>query len=543
MGEYFERLAVFIIFAVIAGISIIFWVFNWICWKRQCCCFIYFDEYCNKVFTWWLSWVFLCGVLACCISGIVTANRFGFSLYGAQCGYERIYYDIVYGQQKKSYPKWPGIYTLNSHIDALINIKKTLEENNYSSYFGNFYNNTPNNTNCGDVEDYLLYPIPTEIFDKICSDETVNSIKSVNIFISPFLNNYFNLYKSSDVLNKTKISLEGQIETLKNFKNETIKKFYSSKSEFIDDFDYYVDVAFAMGKIVPLIYFCVLLSFVVASGALLIVYYCKKRNQLWWILPMHIAWNGLRFFMFSFFIYGSAFGMLFLFGKDTIAYYKYAFTEQNIYDENIIILPAESKSFFQNCLFKNSAYDSLKENNFLNEFIKNADQMKTWIKNNENSQAAIYQTIQGLYNKINSNFLKNFEVELEFFQDIIDRGENIYDSLNCSFINNNINLMYRALWDFAWETRILCALSCCIGFFGAIAVYGFLWAMNLWRRDDNYVPVNKPLKSNDYSPVKKPRRPIKPPSKLGGYQQNTELSNNVSGRQQSNLSNPDSNDN
>ena len=540
MGEYFERLAVYIIFAVIAGISIIFWVFNWICWKRQCCCFIYFDEYCNKVFTWWLSWVFLCGVLACCISGIVTANRFGFSLYGAQCGYERIYYDIVFGQQKKSYPKWTGRNKTSLLINALKNIKENLQVKSYSSIFGQFYNDSSEVYNSS-LRDYFLFPIPVAIYEEINSTANMNvdTLKSINNFISPFLNYYFNLYKSSDGLVK-KINLGDQITILENF-DGYVTKFYNSKSEFMDDFDYYVDVAFAMGKIVPLIYFCILLSFVVASGALLIVYYCKKRNQLWWILPMHIAWNGIRFFMFSFFIYGSAFGMLFLFGKDTIAYYKYAFTEQNIYDENIIILPAESKSFFQNCLFKNSAYESLKENNFLNEFIKNADQMKTWIKNNENSQVAIYQKIQDLYNKINSNFLKNFEVELEFFQDIIDRGENIYDSLNCTFINNNINLMYRALWDFAWETRILCALSCCIGFFGAIAVYGFLWAMNLWKRDDNYVPINKPLKSNNYSPVKKPRRPIKPPSKLGGYQQPIELSNNVSGRQQSNLSNPDSN--
>ena len=541
MGEYFERLAVYIIFAVIAGISIIFWVFNWICWKRQCCCFIYFDEYCNKVFTWWLSWVFLCGILACCISGIVTANRFGYSLYGAQCGYERIYYDIVYGQQKKSYPKWLEINTMRSLITILKNFEDSLENNNWFSKFDEFYYNSSDIEEKVDCpqKDYFLYPIPQDIGIKMCEYNDKSTIKSLNVFIFPFVNNYFNLYKGFLDLSKEVISFGDQKKILENF-NSSLNDFYSSKSKFIDDFDYYVDVAFAMGKIVPLIYFCVLLSFVVASGALLIVYYCKKRNQLWWILPMHIAWNGLRFFMFSFFIYGSAFGMLFLFGKDTIAYYKYAFKEENIYNDKIIILPEKSQSFFQNCLFENLAYESLKENNFLNEFIKNAVQMKTWINNNKNSEKEIYPTIQTLYNNIESYFTDEFKV-LDSFRNVIDRGENIYDYLNCTFINNNINLMYRALWDFAWETRILCALSCCIGFFGAIAVYGFLWAMNLWRRDDNYEPINKPLKSNNYSPVKKPRRPIKPPSKLGGYQQPTELSNNISGRQQSNLSNPDSN--
>ena len=62
--------------------------------------------------------------------------------------------------------------------------------------------------------------------------------------------------------------------------------------------------------------------------------------------------------------------------------------------------------------------------------------------------------------------------------------------MNCSFIYNNINLMYRAMWDFSWETRILCALSCCIGFFGEIAVYSFLWVMQLWKRD-GYIGPHK----------------------------------------------------
>jgi len=70
--------------------AIIMWVLNWICWKRSWCCFNIFEENINKICVWWLCWIFLCGVLACCIAGFVTANTFGFSLYGVQCAYERI---------------------------------------------------------------------------------------------------------------------------------------------------------------------------------------------------------------------------------------------------------------------------------------------------------------------------------------------------------------------------------------------------------------------------------------------------------------------
>ena len=123
-AEYFERLAVYLFFACCAVLSIVLWVFNWVCWKRKCCCFVAFEEYTNKVFSWWLCWVFLCGVLACCIAGFVTANRFGFSLYGIQCAYERVYYDTIYGQQKKDYPKWDG---KDDIINTTLYINKTLK--------------------------------------------------------------------------------------------------------------------------------------------------------------------------------------------------------------------------------------------------------------------------------------------------------------------------------------------------------------------------------------------------------------------------------
>ena len=75
------------------------------------------------------------------------------------------------------------------------------------------------------------------------------------------------------------------------------------------------------------------------------------------------------------------------------------------------------------------------------------------------------------------------------------------------------------MWDFSWETRILCALSCCIGFFGAIAVYSFLWAMHLWKREDNnysgYNSYKNDKKVNNYKPPKngqnKKYKKISPP--------------------------------
>ena len=102
-----------------------------------------------------------------------------------------------------------------------------------------------------------------------------------------------------------------------------------------------------------------------------------------------------------------------------------------------------------------------------------------------------------------------------------------------------IAVLYRALWDFAWETRILCALSCVIAFVGAIAVYGFLWSMKLWKNDNNdgyrYIggneynhPVeqNNILKSQPKTKIRKLKKPFIPPPKYIDNKNNYENNNN-----------------
>ena len=482
----------------------------------KCCCFQLFDEYCNKVFSWWLSWIFLCGVLACCIAGFVTANRFGFALYGTQCAYERIYDDIMYGQHKDNFPKWEGFQSLKGTISYLENIITSIK--NRASL------NFPE-----------IFPIPKYFVDLVLyvckenndgnKDEKIQSIKKINNYIYPFILYFIDIYMESEIIKNNDEII--QIEKIYDLQY-SIGNLTEYKTNFIKDFTYYVNVAKAMGKILPIIYFSLLLTFVVASGALLITYYCKKVNQQWWILPMHIAWNGLRFFIFSFFMYGCAYGMLYLGAKDAIAFLKYgAFDENNINGDNVIIIPKKSQTFFKYCLFNNPAYEELKKNTILNDFIKNELIFNSLIKNktqpdiNDNTISTAYNNILEKYeNYFNEYFNNDIQNNINQFQDIINKGHNIYDNLNCSFIENNLNLMYRAMWDFAFETKVLCALSCCIGFFGEISVYSFLWVMHLWNKGDNNINIYK--SSNNKKKNKNYK--ISPPKEMDD-ESNTELVN------------------
>jgi hypothetical protein len=107
--NYLDHIGLFFIFTACAGISIIVWIFNWICWLNNCCCCDFLHNPVNKRIAWWMSFSFLLGILACCVSAFVSANRFGFALEGAWCAVDRVYYDSLYGQLKTSEPKWEGM--------------------------------------------------------------------------------------------------------------------------------------------------------------------------------------------------------------------------------------------------------------------------------------------------------------------------------------------------------------------------------------------------------------------------------------------------
>ena len=95
------------------------WIFNWVCWLNQCCCCDFLHNPVNKRIAWWISFSFLLGVLACCISAFVNVNRFGFALNGAACAFDRIYYDVLYGQLKAKEEKWEGLKNTTDSLDVI----------------------------------------------------------------------------------------------------------------------------------------------------------------------------------------------------------------------------------------------------------------------------------------------------------------------------------------------------------------------------------------------------------------------------------------
>ena len=332
------------IFAGCALISIVIWVCNWVCWIRQCCCFSAFDEYSNKIFVWWLCFIFFSGVIACCIAGFVTANRYGFCTYAVQCAYERIYYDIKNGQIKNTLPKWGGINETQSKLSELNNINNVLNLD-----LTKFYLEKQDSINCD-----LIYPVPKDLVDKLC-DVADEKRKEIYQYLFPGVTSVFNLKKIQDYYTNFGVKYIEELNDIKDGLEEY-------KNKFITDFEYYVHVARGLGQILPIIYFAILLTTIVIALTLLIIYFCN-------CIP---CWN----FIFSFFMYGCGYGMLFLLARDEIRFIKYLLEEQN--PESGIIISKKALNFFNYCLSKNNMFKEVFQNSFPDEFISNTIVFDTW---------------------------------------------------------------------------------------------------------------------------------------------------------------------
>ena len=463
------------IFAGCALISIVIWVCNWVCWIRKCCCFSAFDEDSNRIFVWWLCFIFFSGIFACCIAGFVTANRLGFCTYAVQCAYERIYYDTLNGQIKNSVPKWEGINNILTNLNSLDSIYNDVAITLDKEFYLEKTNDIPENCN-------LIYPVPKNVSGRLCKLRE-DTRKKIYQQLYPGVTSLYNLNKIKAFHKDSDTTYKDEFDKLKSALEDY-------KNKFMSDFEYYVHTARGLGQILPIIYFAILLTTIVAALTLLIIYYCNCIpffNQNDYIFPMHIIWNIIRFFIFSFFMYGCGYGMVFLLARDEIRFLKYILEEQSIDGGNTPYeLSADTVKFFNYCLKGQNMFQEVYKNHFPDEFISNVIDFENWKKSNsvysgDGDDAEIYQK----YREALENAYSVNGESLSYYRNIYNSTGSVYSILKCDFIGYEFNLLYNALWDFSWEARILCTISCFIGFLGVIGVYGFLWTMHSWRRDDN----------------------------------------------------------
>ena len=377
------------------------WGFLWICWANQCCCcdFLHAKQY--RLLAFWVAIVFYFGMIACCISGYVFVYRFKVDLAGATCAFEKLYWDMKEGQLRKEYPKWDGLnfigskldnlskfieklMTLNNegntlyplgddweekdnligrreYIEAIKNLKQKIKENKIK--YSIFPNGTYGINEEGDNELNITFNSYYINTDNIADPNT--SFGKIMLEIREKINPYITKLKSAqEKINDLIMNAKSYNNSLKNVSSD-ISAINSDWDKFrpyiLDNWDYYRKVTKAFFYIVLLIYFILVLILAIAGISFLVGYVCLKDQKLMRSILV-IIWNAVKFFSFSFFMYGGTFGMLSYAFKDGIGFMNYAFGAENLNSEKPMIIPnGTSIPMLKYCLLGNKT-------NFINNF-------------------------------------------------------------------------------------------------------------------------------------------------------------------------------
>ena len=572
-SSYIAHIGGFFTFVALAGLSLIGWGLNHHCWSKKSCCFKEYHNPLNIRIFWWMSFMGLCGVFACCISGFVHSHYFSNKVETTKCVYERIYYDSIYGEinkknetnekdKKKYYTPWEGLEERQNIIDKFeyflikdINEYKSpfdFEEEEEEEwvegdgdlldkgvyYTKNFKNNLTENivNKCkpkGNSE-ISLRDLNGEL---MCDSK---NLKEPNSMVYRYINEVTRITKYfSDEVKQIKefINIRKKREKIYgkelNIANNTLKNIseglISYKKDFLEEeADYYIKVSNICGYILVTIYYSILLAIVVCSCFLLWAYSYFKEQKLIYTF-MHVTWNILKFFSFSFFMFGAAFGALYLVSRDLIGYNQFLFGDLYLSpnETNRFITNKDTKEFLRYCIneensnyinnfemptivFLKNLYFNMKNGKdvkekyafkdlyvvrecyyIINENLRNIEEDSTDLPdetiflNFTDVGLAVEEMInkiyEALYNKTSNLRLlsdeKNIIPEIEKIGDTIEQ-------LNCTYLKNEMQILYDSLYELSIESRISCVLCCCIGFFLEFSIAFYLLVLYHYNNND-----------------------------------------------------------
>ena len=213
-------------------------------------------------------------------------------------------------------------------------------------------------------------------------------------------------------------------------------------------------------NILAMIYFCLFLIVVVSAGVSMMFYACLKRQG--YLIPlMHVLLNAIRFFIFSFFLYGTTYGIFFLILSDLIGVMKMIF-------EKNLPLPEETNpvtSFLKSCLFLPDSTETQKT------FFQNKVFLDT------NSKLLLTNCFKDKYKDCN-DIIGNEKI----CDNLCDSNLG-YFNFDCSFLKSDLHHLYKALNDASNEAQKLSAISLCAAFFGAVSIYFYLLVMHHYNNE------------------------------------------------------------
>ena len=323
--------------------------------------------------------------------------------------------------------------------------------------------------------------------------ENVNTANQKILLISL---KYGKIVDSVYILNEMNKNLKNNLQPLIDHFVKLKEDFPKLKEKFLEEFYYYAKILRGWGKVLTMIYFCLLCITTSLAGISMMFYACLKR-QGYLLTFMHVLWNIIRFFMFSFFFYGAAYGMGYLALRDAVAFVRYIFGQENLdpAEKSYLIPEKEGKEYLNYCLINNdNDYKNKLDpilSSALEDYFNSYSELKTIFSNlNIDSDLDLGKDFEDIKYKDMIKFIKGqldnkicADNICDIFPELTKRKGGLFGFLDCSFLKSDLNMMYRTVYDLSVETRILCALSCCIGFFGAVFVYFFLLVLHHYNTE------------------------------------------------------------
>ena len=503
--QYLNRLGPYFTFVGVGGATFISWIFLSICWCKPKCCYKA-DEGgpALKVIMFIIAIVFLFGIIACCISGYVYAERFKKNLYGSTCAIERLYYNIYDGQiLNTTNPIWIGFSKIIQQIYQLNYLRDIfIVDGNYS------LNRNEMDQSIEKINSKIAPENITKIKEEI--NENVNENEQ-------FYNNFLSIiYK---ILNP-KSDSESKIENI----TSRLQKLKESFENFGDKIvEKYNDYRIFMKKF---IYICfqTLYSFMLTFAVLEIIFLFGlvfDKDDLFYFLTF-IFWYLIMLLSVTSFFIGACYGMINFGIKDGIGYLMYVFGKENMELETPIII-SQYKDFINICLIEkndrgnlslyyklestdtfsfrgiykeiNSLYEKItfnssqtelnSVNTLLEEEEEKDDEESIELLTKIQEEYSIYiQNITNMTEKLHKKINKFFKTFLGGSK-ATSVTDNPFSFMNCNFIENDLKVTYKALFDLSEKVKVLTALTLCIAFFTLISGISIQIAAMRFKGADN----------------------------------------------------------
>ena len=507
--KYLNRLGPYFFFVAFAGVVFFTWILLWVCMLYpKCCCKESIKERYIKYISLIIVLICLGGIFACIISSFVYSHRWNNRLNGITCAIERLYYNMYHGQKNYREGSWRGFnglyyyYCDSKGIDCNtkpnINHYNRISGNNFIEDKKNFrlleVENTSSGSSSSSNDINSISSSSNDYSSSSSSSNDISSNPSSNDFISnnPSSNDINSISSSSndfscsssssnendhnsviDNDDKYELDREKIIKLANSFKELKPKLFntYYKVRRALKGLGYY-------GYFVIYSVFFVIITLLVLPHVFFVFYKntkCKHYNKILLI----VGWNCIMLFtLYSFFL--TAFlGMVDYASTDMIGFFSDYFKPQNLIyefftEKRPFLIPNKLTGeilFF--CLYANKD-----EKMFNHEFyyIKNPSQNFDYYKNlynnyidlyyknlmNENENNKEYNIDEKIINKNNIRNLEQIE-DPDWEDDIPD-----YENTKCSYLKNDINMLYTTFLTFSKMDRNLVAITATISFLGYI---------------------------------------------------------------------------